>query len=342
MSRKTAHLTTGCLIITAALIPQPSAAQAPSIQYGDAVPSDVKMIYERGLVYLANTQQDDGSWSGGQQGAGVNGMCLMAFLADGEDPNFGQYHRNIRLAIRSIISRQDSRTGFLQDSMYHHGFGMLALSEAYGAVDETQLTDAGVPRSIGEALELAVRCAVTGQNNEGGWRYTPGSGADTSVSGAVLMGLLAARNAGIEVPDDTIDKALLYYQRMTASDGSVGYSGGIGQGASMNRSAIATLVYSVGKRKDWPQYDATSNYIAGDLEHREGGYPHYFRYYMAQALFQSDFEAWTRWKRLNTDILREEQREDGHFDSGHGPAYGTAMSLLSLALEYRYLPIYER
>jgi hypothetical protein len=330
------------LIIAAVLIPQPSGAQLPAIQYGDAIPADVKMTYERGLIYLAESQQPDGSWVGGERGAGITGMCLMVFLANGEDPNFGQYHRNIKLALRSIIAEQDARTGFLQNSMYHHGFGMLGLAEAYGAVDETQLGDDRPVRSIGEALELAVRCAVTGQNEEGGWRYTPGSGADTSVSGAVLMGLLAARNAGIEVPDDTIDKALLYYKQMTSSDGTVAYSGPGRHGDSMNRSAIATLVLSIGKRKEWSQYEATAKYVAGNLEHREGAYPEYFRYYMAQALFQSDFDAWTKWKRLNTETLRELQRDDGHFDTGHGPAYGTAMALLSLALEYRYLPIYER
>lgn len=342
MSRQTTRLIAGCLGIATVLTVQPSAAQLPSVQYGDAIPAEVKMTYERGLTYLAENQQEDGSWKGGEQGAGITGMCLMVFLADGEDPNFGEYHRNIKLAIRSIIAGQDTRTGFLQNSMYHHGFGMLALAEAYGAVDESQLGDDAPPRSIGEALELAVRCAVTGQNQEGGWRYTPGSGADTSVSGAVLMGLLAARNAGIEVPDDTIDKALLYYKQMTAADGTVGYSGPGQHGDSMNRSAIATLVYSIGKRKDWTQYDATAKYVAGNLEHREGAYPEYFRYYMAQALFQSDFEAWTKWKRLNAETLRELQREDGRFDAGHGAAYGTAMALLSLALEYRYLPIYER
>jgi hypothetical protein len=341
VNRRALTLLLGGLTL-ALVVPGAAAAQLPSIQYGDAVPADVKMIYERGLVYLADTQQEDGSWAGGQAGAGVTGMCLMVFLAHGEDPNFGKYRRNIQLAIQSIINGQDERSGYLQNSMYHHGFGMLALAEAYGAVDETQFAAGDVRRSIGKALELAVRCAVTGQNSEGGWRYTPGSGADTSVSGAVLMGLLAARNAGIEVPDNTVEKALKYFQGMTSGDGTVNYSGRSGHGASMNRSSIATLVYSISKRKDWTQYDATSNYIAGNLEHQEGGYPFYFRYYMAQALFQSDYEAWTRWKRLNTDMLRDQQREDGHFDSSHGPAYGTAMSLLSLALEYRYLPIYER
>ena len=90
-------------------------------------------------------------------------------------------------------------------SMYHHGFAMLGLAEAYGAVDERNLwPDGKGPRSIGQALELAVRAAVTSQkkNSLGGWRYSPDANdADTSVSGAVLVGLLAARNAGIEVPD---------------------------------------------------------------------------------------------------------------------------------------------
>jgi len=322
-------------------------AQLPSIQYGAAVPADVKMIYERGLSYLAKKQQPNGSWAGGQQGGGITGMCVMAFLAQGEDPNFGQYQLVIQRAVRNIIESQDASTGFIPNSMYHHGFAMLGLAEAYGAVDGTLLWDGdnenGKQRSIGEALELAVRCAVTAQNNAGGWRYSPGSGdADTSVSGAVLMGLLAARNAGIEVPDQVVDKTLVYYQNMTSGSGSVGYSGIGGHGSSMNRSAIATLVFAVGKRKDCEQYEAASNYIASQLDHQDQGYPFYFRYYMAQALFQSDYETWTKWKRENTATLRNLQREDGHFDAGHGEAYGTAMSLLSLALDYRYLPIYER
>jgi hypothetical protein len=63
---------------------------------------------------------------------------------------------------------------------------------------------------------------------------------------------------------------------------------------------------------------------------------------MAQALFQADYEAWSNWKRENTQFLRESQQDDGSFQSPYGQAYATAMALLSLALEYRFLPIYER
>ena len=60
---------------------------------------------------------------------------------------------------------------------------------------------------------------------------------------------------------------------------------------------------------------------------------------MAQALFQGDFDAWEKWNRVNTEILQDDQREDGSIG---GSTYSTAMSLLSMALNYRFLPIYER
>ena len=99
----------------------------------------------------------------------------------------------------------------------------------------------------------------------------------------------------------------------------VAYSGGIrgGMGQSMNRSAIATLVYAVGKKKDWKEFQATIGHLTKRLEHQEMGYPFYFRYYMAQALFQSDFDAWTKWDRENTRFLRTMQLDDGSFQGNH-------------------------
>ena len=242
--------------------------------------------------------------------------------------------------------KDEAGLGYLPNSMYHHGFAMLGLSEAYGAVDESLLWQegaAGRRRSIGEALKLAVKLAVTSQekNQWGGWRYTPTStDADTSVTGAMLMGLLAARNAGIEVPDQTITKALEYMQRSTGKDGSVAYSGGMGgMGESMNRSAIATLVMSVGRHKDWEQFKAALKHITGLLEHRESSYPEYYRYYMAQALFQGDYEAWQKWNAALVRQFHQTQNADGSFSNG---SYGTGMSLLALALNFRFLPIYER
>jgi hypothetical protein len=337
-------------------------AQLPDQHVGEVVPRDVREMYDRGLQYLASTQTLEGDWNDSQRGAAVTGLALMSFLASGEDPNFGLYSNHVKKAVRSIINGQDAKTGYLGGSMYHHGFGMLALAESYGAVDDRNLwTDAdktptrepgrsnqpGGRRSIGQALELAVRCAVTSQkkNSFGGWRYTPDStDADTSVSGAVLVGLLAARNAGVEVPDECIDKAVSFYQSMTSPSGQVAYTGGLGGfDESIARISIGSLVYSLALRKDLPQYKTTLAYLTQRLEQNSGNnYPEYTRYYEAQALFQGDVEAWEKWNRLLVRELKQNQQTNGSFNGQFGQSIGTSMALLALALNYRFLPIYER
>ena len=320
-------------------------AQAPSLRYGGEVPPEVDTIYDRGLAWLAQRQSPDGQWQDGHNGAGQNGLCLMAFLASGEDPNYGKYAPNIRRAIRAIIMTQDATTGYLPNSMYHHGFAMLALAEAYGAVDESVLWEGAAQktRSISQALDLAIRCSVTSAKNNpfGAWRYSPdATDADTSVAGAMLMGLLACRNAGLSVPDDTINKAVEYIRKSTAKNGFVAYSGGFGGGGeSLARSSVATLVYAISKHKDWEEFAATLKHISVDLERKEGGHPEYYRYYAAQALFQGDYDAWQKWNKNTIRLFKESQQADGSFGSG---SYQTAMSLLALALNYRFLPIYER
>src|SRR5689334_4687913 len=87
-------------------------AQPPNARIGEAVPRDVRELYDKGLQYLVKTQSATGEWTGGQQGPGITGLGLMVFLASGEDPNFGMYSNNVRRAVRSIISQQDASTGY--------------------------------------------------------------------------------------------------------------------------------------------------------------------------------------------------------------------------------------
>ena len=333
----------------------PAQAQLPNLRGGEVVPRDVREMYDRGLQFLATTQGESGDWNnsagGGEQGAGPTGLALLALLASGEDPNFGLFSNHIRKGLRSLINTQDGETGYMGQSMYHHGFGMLALAEAYGAVDERNLwpstakTGNKAPRSVGQALELAVRAAITSQKNNSlnAWRYSPSStDADTSVSGAVLVGLLAARNAGIEVPDDSIDKAISYYKQMTSPTGQVAYAGIGGFDESTARISIATLVSAVARRKDLAEYKATIGYLVQHLEQTGNGWPEYAMYYQAQALFQGDVIAWEKWNKLLVRRLKQAQQANGSFTGQNGPTVSTAMSLLALALNYRFLPIYER
>ena len=276
-------------------------AQLPfMVHQGDAVPRDVREIYDKGVAYLVKSQAKNGSWQGGHQGPGVTGMALMTMLASGEDPNFGKYSTTVRKAVKNIVESQDDKTGYLGSSMYHHGFGMLALAEAYGTVDDRAFWRSAPTKkkSIGHALELAVRSAITSQKNNplGAWRYSPtANDADTSASGAVLIGLLAARNAGIEVPDASIDRAISYYEGMTSDNGNVGYSGGMGgMGQSTARTSIASLVFAVSRRQDLPKYKATvTNLTANLMSSGHDHYKEYSRYYQSQALFQG---IWSRGK----------------------------------------------
>ena len=307
-------------------------------------------MYDRGLQFLAAKQTDKGEWTGGgyEDGPGPVGLGLLVFLASGEDPNFGQYSNHVRRSLRSLITSQDATTGIIGQSMYHHGFAMLGLAEAYGAVDERNLwPDEKGPRSIGQALELAVRAAVTSQkkNSLGGWRYSPdATDADTSVSGAVLVGLLAARNAGIEIPDQSIDKAIAFYKQMTAPSGQVAYTGGLGGfDESIARISIASLVYAVARRKDLPEYKATPQ--------------------LPQAAARAaKCAAMARIRPLlpGTGALSGRYRRLGEMEQAAGPTaqagsearrqlsgpvrpdLSTSFSLLALALNYRFLPIYER
>ncbi len=325
-------------------------AQVAASLAGDPIPRDVREMYEAGVKYLVKTQNEDGTWSGGEKGSGTTALAILAILASGEDPNFGAYSSAVRQGLRALLRAQDARSGYLGPSMYHHGFSMLAFAEAYGSFDEETLWTSEDPpekrRSLGQALELAVRCAMTSQekNPHHAWRYSPDAhDADTSVSGAILVGLLAARNAGIEVPDHTIDQAITYFVSMTSESGTVGYTGSLsGFGESLARSSIATLVFSIAKRKDLKQYQAVLKYVSARVEEEQNAWAEYTRYYQAQALFQGDPALWERWNRRLIEKLKSLQNEDGSFRGQLGMSNDTSMSLLALALNFRFLPIYER
>src|SRR4029078_4741732 len=97
------HARFGLLAFLVGATMLPLAAQPPNARIGEAVPRDVRELYDKGLQYLAKTQSDSGDSQGGHDGPGVTGMALMVFLASGEDPNFGIYSNNVRKAIRSIV-----------------------------------------------------------------------------------------------------------------------------------------------------------------------------------------------------------------------------------------------
>ena len=230
-------------------------AQLPFARHGEVVPHDVREIYDRGLQYLANAQTESGSWTGGETGPGATGLCLMVFLASGEDPNFGQYRNHVRRALRNIISRRAAQRVTWAKACTITASGCWRWPKRTEPWTTATCGRRGTPANNVRSARLwswrSARRSRQKKNSLGAWRYSPDStDADTSVSGAVLVGLLAARNAGIEVPDTSIDKAISFYTSMTSTSGQVAYAGGMGGfDESLARTSIATLVYAVARAR---------------------------------------------------------------------------------------------
>ncbi len=179
-----------------------------------------------GLEYLASTQNPDGSFGGGRYGKNVaiTALACLALMADGNMPGRGRYAQEVQLGLEYILNNS-AENGLIaaeasNGPMYGHGFSALFLGEVYGMT-----MGGGDTRTAArtyEALVKAVRLIERTQNDEGGWRYNPVPyDADVSVTICQVMALRSARNAGVRVSKDTIDRAVEYVRRCQNPDGGV-------------------------------------------------------------------------------------------------------------------------
>jgi hypothetical protein len=222
--------------------------------------------------------------------------------------------------------------------MYGHGFATLFLAEVYGTTPNVEVRD---------KLKRAVKLIVTTQNKDGGWRYEPQStDADISVTICQVMALRAARNAGIYVPSETIDRCIEYVKRSQNADGGFMYL--IQGGASdFPRSAAGVVaLYSAGIYEG-NEIDKGLEYLmqhlpTTDVMSRE---MHYFygHYYAVQAMWQAGGDYWKKWYPAIRDaLLARQNQENGYWFDQICPEYGTAMACLILHMPNNYLPIFQR
>jgi hypothetical protein len=154
-----------------------------------------------------------------------------------------------------------------------------------------------------------------------------------------MVALFAARNAGIEVSDEAIKKGMNFFIKCQTADGGIGYSSPGGPNAT--RTAIGLLVFALARQYDTVAFKSALRFLQQGNIHG-GHYEYYHEYYLSQALFQADESTWETWNQKNIKRMLSTQRSDGSWLGNHGPAYSTASALLSLAVNYRYLPIYEK
>ena len=301
----------------------------------DPISPDVSLMYKRGLNYLAKTQSSDGYWQDamGSEPA-VVGFALLSILASGQHLESEKYRTVAKKCVTQILSQQCSETGYIGNSMYNHGFSTLALAESYGAIDNPELGK-GLTKAVGLILNAQA------ENPEKAWRYTPTSiDADSTVTGCQIVALLAAQNAGIYIPQDAISDGLAYLETCRTAEGTYGYTGN--QSGKTTLTAIALLCQYLAKLEPTTETEKTVSYLKKRLNYRDQYYPFYFEYYMSQALFQASPETWEDWNKRNIRYLKLTQSNEGSWSGNHGTTYSTSAALLSLALNFRFMPIYER
>jgi hypothetical protein len=306
---------------------------------------DLHAAVDRGFRYLQAQQNTDGSFGRGRYGrnAGITALCALAFMADGNLPGRGPFGDEVDRALEFVLANAHE-SGLLaaetsHGPMYGHGFATLFLGEIYGMNPRD--------RRVREALVKAVELIVGTQNEEGGWRYNPiPYDADVSVTIAQVMALRSARNAGIKVPKETIDRAVDYIRACQNPDGGFKYMLQTG-GSAWPRTAagVATLFYAGIYEDD--SIDRGLDYLIqtalpGATSPSQAHY-YYGHYYAVQAMYLAGGERWGQWwPAIREELLSRQSSSGGWLDHHAGGAYGSAMALIVLQMPKRYLPIFQK
>lgn len=309
---------------------------------------ELEAAVTRGLSFLAHSQGADGSFGEDERygkNVGITGLCALAFMADGHLPGRGEYGENVARALDYVLDHC-TETGLIvagntHGPMYGHGFATLFLGEIYGAGGDQE-----DPR-VREALVKAVQLIVKTQNSEGGWRYNPiPEDADTSVTICQVMALRSARNAGIDVPRETIDRAVKYVRDCQNPDGGFRYM--TSPGTSLwprSAASVATMYYS-GIYND-PAINTGLGYLMIEAMpglRRTQAHYYYGQYYTSQAMYLAGGNYWAKWwPAAREELLSRQSADAGSWnDPTAGPQCATAMALIALQVPKRYLPIFQK
>jgi hypothetical protein len=337
----------------ASLAPRWSIAQSPpnANRSSDLITAETQRAIDRGLAWLSKRQilsgRNEGAFGHGGYpgGVAVGSLAGLAFMCSGSPPGQGPFGRHIDRCVKFISSCvQDSGyisvPGSGQDNMYGHGFATLFLSEVYGMSDRSDIDS-----TVGEKLRKAVKLTCQCQNDAGGWRYQPvKSDADLSITICQIMGLRAARDAGIHVPDEVRTKCINYVKNSQNGDGGFRYqvTGG-GSTFPLTAAGVVSL-YSAGIYDGEPIEKALKwlmNHLPGKAS-AGSGYFFYGHYYAVQAMWHAGGDYWAKWYPAIRDTLLARQGGDGSWPDGEVcPEFGTAMACVILQMPNNYLPIFS-
>jgi hypothetical protein len=322
----------------------------------DMITPAAQQAIDRGLRFLVDNQTRDGALGTGQYrgNVAISSLGALALMSGGHQPGRGPYGRAVTRAVEYVLRQEEGQTGYLNNRwasphgpMYGHGFGTLFLAEVHGMIPDKDLR-----RQSRETLKRAVNLIIRSQNRAGGWRYVPGApDADISVTICQIMALRAARNAGIDVPKDTVDRCIKYVKAcQDLTSGGFRYMTHGGPAAFARTAAGVAALYSAGIYKG-PEVEKGLRYMK---TFRGGGGGHFFpgrgpdlyyfygHYYAVQAMWTAGGSYWIEWFPAIREELIGRQLFNGSWQDSICPHYGTAMACIILQVPNNYLPILQK
>lgn len=316
------------------------------------------------LKWLAEHQLPDGSWSfdhilcarcRGQcrnpgrlakARIGATGLALLPFLGAAQTHKTGKYRTTVSRGLYFLVNQMkiSPKGGSLHEEggrMYSHGIASIVLCEAYALTHD---------RGLHAPAQQSLNFICYAQDPVGGgWRYEPRQPGDTSVVGWQIMALKSGHMAYLQVPPVTTRMAVGYFDGVQSESGAkYGYTDS-GRGSSATTAIGLLCRMYLGWKKDNPALQRGVQWLSeqgpakGDM---------YYNYYATQVMRHWDGELWRKWDAAIKNQLVASQTTAGHeagswyfkhthADSG-GRLYCTAMAAMTLEVEYRDLPLYDR
>lgn len=310
------------------------------------------------------TFTDDSSGMGARRNdiAGT-AFGLLPFLAAGQthkppvvakDKKAPQkdYHKGVDAGLKFLIGKQ-GKDGYYGGDMYSHCLASIAMCEAYGLTSDPVLK---------VSAQKAINYLVDSQDPAGGgWRYSPRTAGDTSVTGWALMALKSGQMAGLSVPASTLKKVVRFIDSVESTNkGSFGYLPGNGDTPAM--TAVGMLC------REYLGVNPRNPGLLAGVELLKKSPPGstdnlYYEYYATQVMHHMGGESWKFWnegppggKGIRDSLInKQDQGTSGKKgNAGSWPAtadfgtqqggrlMATSLSLLTLEVYYRHLPLYRR
>ncbi|HEX4129083.1 MAG TPA: prenyltransferase/squalene oxidase repeat-containing protein [Pirellulales bacterium] len=324
--------------------------------------TETEAAVARGLKWLALHQDPGGHWSlerfaqaascdcadpGGHSDTAATALALLPFLGAGQTHWQGEYTRAVARGLRALMDRQGSDGDLRGDgigNMYAHGQATMALCEAYALSRDSLLRG---------PAQRAVDYIVAAQHRKGGWRYYPNQPGDTSVLGWQLMALRSGRMAGLNVPEETFSRAMVFLDSVQ-TERSRGLFSYMPQGEAtetMTAEGLLSRQYA-----GWTNSNAA---LVNGVEWLRTKHPvnvrrpnMYYWYYATQVMHHFGGKNWDAWNADMRAALVKLQETRGHEagswtphsgdDMRGGRVYMTALAVCTLEVYYRHLPLYRR